>query len=116
MVLKKDLDEKANILGRRFFLTIKHKDANKEVFKARFVVQGHLDRQKELLVHSSTTDGHQAAKLLVSLATIFGFRLWSADITLAYIQGVGKTLSKFYMKGKRELQLTLYQLLEDLRP
>lgn len=37
-------------------------------------------------------------------------------MTLAYIQGVKKILRKVYVKGKPELQLTEYQLLEALRP
>lgn len=43
IVLKEDLNRDANVLGRRFVLTIKNKVTDKEMFKARFVVQGHLD-------------------------------------------------------------------------
>lgn len=116
MVMKQDLDENANILGGRFLLTIKHKDSDKELFKARFVVQGHLDREKEFLVQASTTVSQQAIKLLVSLATILGFKLWSEDMTLAYIQGAKKILRRVYLKGIPEFQLTHDQLLQKLRP
>lgn len=116
VVLREDIGEDANILGGRFVLTIKHKDTENELFKARFVVQGHLDREKELLVHASTTASQQAIRLLVSLATIFGFKLWSQDMTLAYIQGADKILRKIYIKGKPEFQLAPNQLLEILRP
>lgn len=116
VVLKEDLDDGANILGGRFVLTIKHKNTDQEIFKARFVVQGHLDREKELLVHASTTVGQQAIRLLVSLATIFGFKLWSEDMTLAYIQGADKILRKVYLRGKPEFQLASNELLEILRP
>lgn len=116
VVLKEDLDKSANVLGGRFLLTIKHKDTDKEMFKARFVVQGHLDREKAFLVHASTTASQQAIRLLVSLATIFGFRLWSEDMTLAYIQGAERILRKVYLKGKPEFQLAPNQLLEILRP
>lgn len=75
VVLKEDLNEDANILGGRFVLTIKHKDTGNELLKARFVVQGHLDREEELLVHASTTVSQQAIRLFASLATIFGFKL-----------------------------------------
>lgn len=44
MVLKEDLDKDANMLGGHFVLTIKKKGTESEVFKARFVVQGHLDK------------------------------------------------------------------------
>lgn len=75
VVLKEGIESNANVLGGRFVLTITHKNTEREVFKARFVVQGHLDREKELLVHASTLVSQEAIKLLFSLATIFGFRL-----------------------------------------
>lgn len=92
VVLRQDLSEDANVLGGRFVLTIKQKGTENELFKARFVVQGHLDKEKELLVHESTTVSQQAIKLLISLATILGFKLWSEDMTLTYIQGARKII------------------------
>lgn len=44
------------MLGGRFVLTINNKVTDNELFKARFFVQGHLDREKELLVHDLTTE------------------------------------------------------------
>lgn len=81
VVLTENLDKDANILGGRFVLTIKNKGTEGELFKALFVVQGHLDREKELLLHASTTVSNQAIRLLVLLVTIFGFRLWSELLT-----------------------------------
>lgn len=52
VVFKEELEPNANILGGRFVLTIKHKGTDKELLKARFVVQGHLDCERELLVCS----------------------------------------------------------------
>lgn len=57
------------------------------MFEARFVVQSHLDRDKEFLVHELTTVSQQEIKILISLSTICGFKLWSEGTTLAYIQG-----------------------------
>lgn len=116
VVLKEEIEPDANVLGGRFVLTIKNKDTDHELFKARFVVQGHLDREKELLVHASTTVSQQAVKLLLSLATIFGFRLWSEDMTLAYIQGAKNIMRKVYLKGELEFQPSDAQLLKILRP
>lgn len=85
VVLKEELERGANILCSRLVLTIENKGSNREIFKARFVVQCHLDREKELLLHASTTVCQQAIQLLVPLATIFEFGLWSEDMTLAYV-------------------------------
>ena len=41
VVCAEDLPEKANVMGGRFVLTIKNKDTQEKVLKARFVVQGH---------------------------------------------------------------------------
>lgn len=54
--------------------------------------------------------------MLLSLATIFGFNLWSKDMTLAYIQGASKIMQQVYLKWKPGFQLTDDQLLEILRP
>lgn len=116
MVLKEEADPQANIVGGRFVLTINNKDSDKESLKARFVVQGHMDKEKDLLVHASTTVSQQAIRLLVSLASIMGFKLWSEDVNLAYIQGAKRVLRKVYVKGKPEFQLVPDQLLETLTP
>lgn len=116
VVLEEDLERDANVLGGRFVLTIRNKGTNDEIFRARFVVQGHLDREKELLVHASTTVSPQAIRLLVSLATIFGFRLWSEDMTLADIRGAERILRNVFVRGKPEFQLSAGQLLQVLRP
>lgn len=52
VVLSEDVENNANVLGGLFILTIKNKNWKKEIFKARFVIQGHLDREKELLVQA----------------------------------------------------------------
>lgn len=114
VVLKEEIKPVANVLGGRFVLTIKQKNTDQELFKARFVVQGHLDREKELLVHASTTVSQQAVNMLLSLDPIFGFRLRSEYITLAYIQGASKIMGQVYLKWKPEFQLTDDQLLEIL--
>lgn len=80
------------------------------------MVQGHLDRENELLVHASSTVRQQSIELLISLSTILGFPLWSEDMTLAYMQGDKKILRRVYLKGSPEYQLTHDQLLEILRP
>lgn len=47
IVLRDEISKQANILGSRFVLTIKEKGTNKEIFKARYVVQGHKDAEKD---------------------------------------------------------------------
>lgn len=116
VVVKQEIGEGANILGGRFVLAIKNKGTDKEMFKARYVVQGHMDRDKEWLVQNSKTVSQQAIRLLISIATIFGFEIWSEDMTQAYLQGAVRILRKNYIRGKPELRLEGNELLEVLRP
>lgn len=73
--MKKEVGDDANILCGCFVFTIMKKDTDNKIFKAQLVVQGHLDREKDILLHASTTVHEQANVLLVSLATICSFKL-----------------------------------------
>jgi hypothetical protein len=49
VVAKEKVSHNANILGGRFVLAIKDEGTDKEVWKARFVVQGYRDHLKTSL-------------------------------------------------------------------
>lgn len=85
-MLNDEIEAKTNVPGGRFVLPLKEKDTNNDLFRERFVVQGYLDREEELFVQASTTVGRQTVKLLLSLAKMFGYNLWSEDMTLADLQ------------------------------
>lgn len=74
-----------NILLCRFLLAIKHKDGG-DIFKARFVIRGHQDREKKSLVHHSCNLKQSSIKLLLVLATILGFDIWDLNVKQAYLQ------------------------------
>lgn len=116
IVLKDEVPEGANILGSRFVLSIKNKDTGDEVYKARFVVQGHKDREKDFLVHISSNLKQSSIRLVLSLAAIFGFNIWSQDITQAYIQSSEKLMRHIYIKPSKELRLSKDYLLKLLKP
>ena len=88
LVLREEVGLKPNIIPTRFVLSIKRSDDDKEVLKARFVLGGHRDREKSSLVHTSTTLWHCSVRILIALAVIFGFDVWSSDVTQAYLQSV----------------------------
>lgn len=46
LVLRHEVPANYNILGLRFVLTLKETDTRKPNLKARFVVQGYRDREK----------------------------------------------------------------------
>jgi hypothetical protein len=86
VVARSDVPKNANILGGRFVMTIKEANTDKEVVKARYVVQGHRDRDKAFLVHNSTNMRQAPTKIIMSIAAIFGLRVWTHDVTQAYTQ------------------------------
>jgi Reverse transcriptase (RNA-dependent DNA polymerase) len=120
IVCKQDVRDSANILGGRFILTIKDVNTGNEFFKARYVVQGHKDREKAQLVHNSTTLMQSSTKLILSFAALFRFRVWNQDVTQAYTQSALALMRKIFLQpAKKDLnyfEMTSDEVLQLLRP
>ena len=91
-------------------------ETEKEVYKSRYVVQGHTDTEKNLLVHDSTNLKQSSFRVLVAIAAIFGFRLWTQDVSQAYLQSADKLMREVYFKPSRDFKLSHNQLLHLLKP
>lgn len=76
---------KANILGGRFVLSIMNHGTPKEIWKAIFVLQGHKGAHKNSQLHGITVPELQSVRIRVSLASTFGFKLFSTDVMEAYL-------------------------------
>lgn len=61
-------------MARRFVLAIKDLRTGNEIYKARFVVQGYTDVEKNKLVHACFNVRQQTIRILIALAAIFGPR------------------------------------------
>ena len=116
IVAKEEVPRNANILGGRFVLTIKDSGTSKETYKARYVVQGYADKLKSSLVHDNPTARQFSVKILVGLAAVYGFRLFSTDVTQAYLQSTEKLMRDVYIKPSPEFKLSPNQLLKLLKP
>ena len=116
VVLKENVPKDANIIGGRFVLAIKDEGTKKEVWKARFVVQGYRDKLKTSLEHDAPTARQYSTRVLVGLAAIFGFRIFSTDVTQAYLQSAESLMRDLYVKPNGEFELGHNQLLKLLKP
>ena len=84
-IAKEDIPSDAKLLPGRFVLTIK--DSNCVVrYKALFMIGGHSDAMKNFIVHISQNKQPWSARLVLTLAAIFGFEVWVSDVRQAYLQ------------------------------
>jgi len=97
-------------------LAIKDAGTDREVLKARFVVPGHRDRLKSSILHDTSTVRYHSIRILVGLAAVFGFNLFSSDVIQAYPQSAELLDRKIYVKPTAEFELAPDQLLQLLKP
>ena len=76
----------ANILSSRFAFALKNPGTSNERYKARFIVQGHQDREKDVVLNRSQTVMRYSVKLLLCFASTNGFLIFSRDAKQAYLQ------------------------------
>ena len=114
--MRDKVTDNANDMSRRFVLAIKDSGTRNEVWKARYVLQGHKDKMKRSFVHDTSTARHFNIKMLVSLAALFGFRLISTDVTQVYLQSAEKLSQNVYVKPSSEFELDPNQLLKLMKP
>ena len=75
------------------------------------------DKLKDLIVHSTATLQPQSVPMLLAIAAIFGFDIWTADMTQAYLQAsepIGRDI--FIKRTTSEFEIYPDQCLQVLRP
>lgn len=82
IVCREEVSLDSNILNGRLFLAIKDEVANKELCKARFVVQRYKDAMKQSLLHSPSVSRQLNINIIVGLADSFSFQLYSSNFTV----------------------------------
>jgi Reverse transcriptase (RNA-dependent DNA polymerase) len=120
IVLKSEVETDANIIPSRMILAIKKGEDGSEVYKARLVLGGHRDKEKRALIHNSNNVSQTSIRLLIALAAVFGFNIFTADVKQAYLQSASPLLRDIYVQPNLGLAATLQldqnQLLKVLKP
>jgi Reverse transcriptase (RNA-dependent DNA polymerase) len=85
------------------------------VLKARLVLGGHKDRDKRHVVHNATSLKQSSIRILLALASILGFNIWSTDINQAYHKSSSNIQRKIFVRPD-VFQLDPDQLLQVVKP
>lgn len=120
VISRSKIPKDANILGGRFVLAIKNLGSSDQKEKARDIVQGHKDKEKPYMVHEIATLRSSSIRLVLSVAAIQGFRIFSLDVNQAYVQSRDKMTRRIFILPKQEdldiIGITEDELLQLLRP
>jgi Reverse transcriptase (RNA-dependent DNA polymerase) len=113
---KREIPQGANVLKGRYVPLIKDIGILNETWKARFVIQGHRDIEKDSMVCSSTNVQHKSLRLLFVLCSMLGFQNWTQDVTQEYLQSSGiLARDVFIYNPPPELELTSEHALKLLK-
>ncbi len=110
------MPDDANMITGSFVLTIKDVETNTPTFKERFVAHSNRDAEKNQLVHDSTTARQSSVRLLVDLASVMDFDVWTDEIFQAYLQSASSLLREIYLRPNRQLKKHAGYVLKLLRP
>ena len=98
--VREDIPENANILAGSFVCTLRNVGTENEKPKARYFDQGHKDKEKPFTVHNITTLRSSSVKIIVSTTAVRDFRLFSHDVTQAYLQNDEEMSREIYLRRK----------------
>ena len=107
-----DVPADANVIGSHLVYRIKKDEKGQFRFKARLVVHGNEDEQKDAIRKDAATAHLVTIRLILSMATCYNFELGQIDIKAAYFQS-GPIKRRVYVRPPQELLLfrTLWLLL-----
>ena len=97
-VSENDIPDDAVVLDSRFVLTIKNPESEVPI-----VILGHKDPDKDIIVNEAPTMLGSSVRLVVALSQIYGFPLWTRDVSQAFVQANDSLKRELFIRPpKRE--------------
>lgn len=100
-VMESDLPNNANVISSHVVFKVKTQDDESLRMKARIVVHGNRDADKDSVRSDCASADMMLVRMVISLTTIMGFNLASADIKGAYMQS-GPIRREVYVRPPRD--------------
>lgn len=97
-------------------ITFKDVETENQLFKARFVAHGNRDKEKEILVHDTTTVCHSSIRMLAAVAVNMGFDICTEDVSQAYLQSASELMRDIYIRPNKQLHMPAGHVLKLLQP
>lgn len=117
VIIREEMPPDANVIPSLFVLPIKSTEDGQIKFKVRYVIDGPRGSQKNITVHSSQTLKPSSIRLVIALAAIQSFDVWTCDVTQAYVQSFSHHKSGVYIKDPAlEFALSPDQCFKLLKP
>lgn len=117
VLLLEEIPKDAIVLPGRFVLAFKSTEGGKIKHKARYVIGGHRHRLQHRMGHSNFTLQPSSIRLLLALAAINGFDIWTSDFRQAYLQPAEPLSRDFCISNPvPEFEVEPSQCLKLLKP
>lgn len=100
VVKESELPAGANVIGGRFVYTLKNAGTRAEEVKGRYVAQGYRDQAKLFVIHNLATLRQRSTRILASTSAVMGLRIFSHDITKAYLQSQERFTMQLYLRPR----------------
>ena len=116
VMLREDVPPGGNILPGTIVLAIKSTEDGKVKYKVRYVIGGHRDWLRHMMVHTASTLQPQSIRLLLALAVMHGYDIWTSNVRQAYLQPAEPLAHDIFItKPVPEFELDLSQCLKLLK-